>query len=113
LSSHIRTRIRAHFVGNESRTRPTRVAHLCLAPLLSERQRYEKGKAPRDDRPAEFQYCLRAWFSREPRRMGTPHASSCEGVNDFSTLSRFCLEHGLDVHSFKNFPVPSVRSDFD
>jgi hypothetical protein len=48
-------------------------------------ERYEKRKAPRDDRPAKFQYCLRAWLSREPRRMGAPHGSSCEAVNDCST----------------------------
>src|SRR4029077_9612948 len=47
-------------------------ADLCCAASLSERKRYEKRKASRDDRQAEFQYCLRAWLSREPRRMGTP-----------------------------------------
>jgi hypothetical protein len=74
------TRCPVRAYGNESRTRPTRVAHLCFVPLLSEHQRYEKRKAPRDDRPAEFQYCLQAWLSREPRRMGAPHGSSCEAV---------------------------------
>ena len=37
--------------GNESRTRPTRVAHLCFAPLLSERQRAWPPLAHRADRP--------------------------------------------------------------
>jgi hypothetical protein len=55
-----------------------------FAASLSERHRYEKRKAPRDDRPAEFQYCLRSWLSRQPRRMGTPHGSSCEAVNDLN-----------------------------
>ena len=53
------TRCRIRACGNESRTRPTRVAHLCFAPPLPERQRYEERKAPRDDGPADFQYCLR------------------------------------------------------
>jgi hypothetical protein len=64
------TRCRVRACRNESQPRPTRVAHLCFAPILSERDRYQKRKAPRDERPAEFQYCLRAWLSREPRRMG-------------------------------------------
>jgi hypothetical protein len=45
--------------------------------------------APRDDSPVEFQYCLRAWLSWQPRRMGTPHGSSCEAVNDCSTSIAF------------------------
>jgi hypothetical protein len=61
----------------------TGVAHLCFAPILSERQRYEERKAPRGDGPAKLQYCLRAWLSREPRRMGMPHGGSREAVNDF------------------------------
>ena len=40
--------------------------HLCFAPSLSECQRHEKRKPPRDDCPAKFQHCLRAWLSREP-----------------------------------------------
>ena len=84
------TRCRIRACGNESRTRPTRVAHLCFAPPLPERKRYEKRKAPRDDRPAEFQYCLRAWLSRQPRRMGAPHGSSCEAVNDLN----YCHHQG-------------------
>jgi len=30
----------------------------------------KKYELPRDDRPSEFQNCLRAWLSRQPRRMG-------------------------------------------
>jgi hypothetical protein len=59
-------------------------AHLCFGPKLSERQRYEKRKTPRDDGQAEFQYCLRAWLSRQPRRMEAPDGSR-EAVNDCSS----------------------------
>jgi hypothetical protein len=100
------TRCRVRACGNENRTRPTRVAHLCFAPLLSERQGYEKRKAPRDDRPAEFQYCLRAWLSREPRRMGTPHGSSCEAVNDCSTAIAFAWNHRAQRRALQKLPSP-------
>jgi hypothetical protein len=57
-----------------------------FAPPLSERKRHEKRKPPRDDGPVEFQYCLRAWLSRQPRRMGAPHGSRCQAVNDYGPL---------------------------
>jgi|SRR4029453_12378900 hypothetical protein len=79
---------------------PPRVAHLCFAPILSERKRYEKRKAPRDDGAPEFQYCLRAWLLRQPRRMGAPHGSSCEAMNDLSlsaseNSSRLARTHAI------------------
>src|SRR6266540_681100 len=68
--------------------------------------RYEKRKAPRHERPAQFQYCLRAWLSREPRRMGTPQGSSCEKVKRLEHAYRFCWEDWLDARSFKDFQPP-------
>ena len=32
---------------------------------------------------AEFQYCLRTWLSRQPRRMGPPYGSSREALNAY------------------------------
>jgi hypothetical protein len=46
--------VESELAADESRTRPAGVTHLRVAPPLSERQRYEKRKAPRDDGPAEF-----------------------------------------------------------
>lgn len=67
-----------------------------FAPPLSERQRYEERKAPRDDGPGEFQYRLRPWLSRQPRRMGAPHGSCYETVNDCSTTIAFFREPRLN-----------------
>ena len=66
----------------------------------------EKRKAPRDERPAEFQCCLRAWLSREPRRMGTPHGSSCEAVTDCSTPIAFSRNTGSTPGSSNTFRRP-------
>jgi hypothetical protein len=41
----------------------------------------KSGKRREMDGPVEFQYCLRASLSWEPRRMGALHGSSCEAVN--------------------------------
>ena len=79
----------------------------CCAPQLSERKRYEKRKTPRDDRPAEFQYCLRAWLSREPGRMGAPHGSSCEAVK-FGSFSLATLG-GISHDSLMNTPTLSIN----
>src|SRR5438874_13761005 len=87
------TGCRVRACGDESRTRPARVAHICFAPLLPVRQRYKERQTARNDCPAEFQYCLRARLSRQPRRMGTPHGSSCETVNDCSRSITFSLEY--------------------
>ena len=46
------------------------------------------------DRPVEFQYCPRAWLSRQPRRMGAPDGSSCEAVNDCSMSIAFTWNTG-------------------
>jgi hypothetical protein len=66
----------------ESELAAMKAEHDPLAPPLSERQRHEERQAARDDRPGELQYCLRAWVSRQPRRMGTPYGCSCAAVND-------------------------------
>jgi len=77
--------VEPELAGMKAEHDPLDIAHLCFALSLSERHRYEKRKTPRDDRPSEFQYCLRAWLSRQPRRMRAPDGSSCEAVNDCST----------------------------
>jgi len=104
--------VESELPATKSRTRPARVAHLCFPPPLSKRRRYEKRKAPRDDRPAEIQYRLRAWLSQEPRRMGAPHGSSSqtEAVNDSTTYSGFAESTGSRL-AIKNAYSHRILSD--
>ena len=60
------TRCRVRACGNESGARSAGVTHLHFTPSLSERKRYEKRQAARDDSAVELQHRLRAWFSRQP-----------------------------------------------
>lgn len=67
--------------------------HIFSTPSLSEHSGHKKRKAQRINSPVAFQYCLQARLSRQHRRVGTPHASSCEAVNDFGTSIGSTLEH--------------------
>ena len=58
---------------------------ISLCHCRVERKSTAPGSAPstssRDDPTAELQYCLRAWLSRQPRRMGAANGSGCEAAN--------------------------------